>query len=129
MNPHVLKVTGRTLPLSKATLARNPQLFSGGGALGPMAPAERKHNPASALVGQRPDQQSGAGGLAVRVDLVGCRARKLDDDNFTAGCKPLRDAIANTLGLDDGDTRIAWRYSQIVTDGPEGVLVIISTQF
>ena len=54
------------------------------------------------------------------------RHRALDDDNLTGGLKPLRDAIATTLGLDDGDPRLKFTVHQCVGRGPEGVLVRIS---
>ncbi|TSA41471.1 MAG: hypothetical protein D4R57_00560 [Verrucomicrobiales bacterium] len=61
----------------------------------------------------------------VVVSLIGLRARTLDDDNYVGACKHLRDAIAATLGIDDGDKRISWQYQQIQTRGREGVLVQI----
>jgi len=59
------------------------------------------------------------------VSLIGLRRRTLDDDNFNGACKHLRDAIAASLGLDDGDKRITWQYQQLQTRGREGVLVHI----
>ena len=59
------------------------------------------------------------------VSLIGLRRRTLDDDNFNGACKHLRDAIAASLGLDDGDKRICWQYQQLQTKGREGVLVRI----
>ncbi len=43
-------------------------------------------------------------------------SRMYDDDNFVAGCKALRDAIAKWLGVDDGDARLRWHYGQLVAD-------------
>lgn len=59
------------------------------------------------------------------VSLIGLRKRTLDDDNFNGACKHLRDAIAGSLGIDDGDKRIYWQYQQLQTRGREGVLVHI----
>ena len=59
------------------------------------------------------------------VSLIGLRRRTLDDDNFNGACKHLRDAIAASLGIDDGDPRIRWQYQQLQTTGREGVLVHI----
>jgi len=59
------------------------------------------------------------------VSLIGLRRRTLDDDNFNGACKHLRDAIAASLGIDDGDKRICWQYQQLQTKGREGVLVRI----
>lgn len=65
--------------------------------------------------------------MVVIVHLHAIRRRLLDDDNATAACKPLRDAIAESLGIDDGDSRIRWEYSQSETKGEQGVIVKIET--
>ena len=39
--------------------------------------------------------------------------------------KALRDAIAASLGCDDGSERLHWQYSQVHTTGDEGCLVKI----
>lgn len=57
------------------------------------------------------------------ISLIGLRRRTLDDDNHVGACKHLRDAIAASLGIDDGDKRICWQYQQLQTKGREGVLV------
>lgn len=49
--------------------------------------------------------------------------RRMDDDNLVASLKPLRDAIARSLGIDDGDSRVVWQYSQTETRGQQGVIV------
>ena len=49
----------------------------------------------------------------------------LDDDNSTASLKWARDAIANSLRIDDGDKRIVFETHQIETKGCEGVMVKI----
>lgn len=36
----------------------------------------------------------------------------LDDDNLAGSLKAVRDAIAEWLGLDDRDPRVAWKYAQ-----------------
>jgi hypothetical protein len=38
--------------------------------------------------------------------------RALDDDNNVSAFKGIRDQIAEQLGLNDRDQRIAWRYEQ-----------------
>ena len=68
-------------------------------------------------------QARGAG--RVVICLVGHRRRILDDDNFVGACKHLRDAIAASLGIDDGDPRLRWEYGQHETRGAEGVAVTI----
>lgn len=63
--------------------------------------------------------------LAIR--LVAFRHRLLDEHDAVAySCKPLTDAIADTLGVKDDDKRLRWEYSQIPTRGPEGTIVAIS---
>ncbi len=47
-----------------------------------------------------------------RVTITRWGPRKLDSDNLIAGCKALRDGIADRLGLDDADERIVWEYTQ-----------------
>lgn len=63
----------------------------------------------------------------VVVSIIGLRRRALDDDNFNGGCKALRDCIAASLGIDDGDKRLTWQYGQLQTRGREGYLVRIET--
>lgn len=59
------------------------------------------------------------------VSLIGLRRRTLDDDNFNGACKHLRDAIAASLHMDDGDKAFRWQYQQLPTNGREGVIVQI----
>ncbi len=61
------------------------------------------------------------------VTIVSFRHKELDDDNLSTGIKPLRDAIATSLGIDDRDPRFTWEYRQVITRGAEGTLVEIST--
>ena len=70
-------------------------------------------------------RSKGKGSVEVVVSLVGFRKKELDDDGFIYACKPLRDAIAASLGLDDGDRRIRWEYGQAETRGEQGVIVKI----
>lgn len=98
----------------------NPHLF------GPVDPVEA-HQPKPALAPALERRESkrprGQDGVRCRVTLVACVRRALDDDNLTGACKPLRDAIATRLGLDDGDRRLEWTCQQIATRGQEGVIV------
>lgn len=61
------------------------------------------------------------------VTIVSFRRKPVDDDNLITGAKPLRDAIATSLGIDDADRRFLWEYGQVITRGAEGTLVNIST--
>lgn len=93
---------------------------------------EPKSAVAQALVGGGSKREAGAGSLAagrgrevIRVTLIAVIRRRLDDDNLAGACKPLRDAIAMTLGIDDGSERLTWEYGQTLTRGSEGVVVRI----
>ena len=96
----------------------NPHLVGGLSAPEPKRDGRQPIAPSNAA------QKGGAG--RVVVSLVGLRRRELDDDNFVGACKHLRDAIAASLGMDDGDPRLRWEYSQQETRGAEGVAVVIS---
>lgn len=62
------------------------------------------------------------------VSVVCFRRQKLDADNLVGGVKYLQDAIAASLGIDDGDeSRISFEYSQHVTTGKTGTLVRVET--
>lgn len=64
----------------------------------------------------------------IRVTLIAVRQKRLDDDNLAGGFKALRDAIAESLGIDDGDDRIEWVYRQQVGPKPHGTIVTITTK-
>lgn len=66
--------------------------------------------------------------VGVRVTLVAVRQKRLDDDNLAGGFKALRDAIAESLGIDDGDERVEWIYRQQVGPKPHGTIVMITTK-
>lgn len=46
------------------------------------------------------------------VTITRVAPRSLDGDNLQAGCKAIRDGVADWLGLDDADPRVTWRYEQ-----------------
>lgn len=48
--------------------------------------------------------------LVVTLTRIGVRS--LDSDNLARAFKAVRDGIADALGIDDGDSRIDWRYEQ-----------------
>ncbi len=78
-----------------------------------------------ALVKEAQGKQTVHNGVAYRVSLVAFLRNKWDDDNVTASLKPLRDAVAFSLGVDDGSSRIVFETGQFSTNGEEGVLVVI----
>lgn len=52
-------------------------------------------------------------GEAAIVTLTRRGGRTLDDDNLRIAFKAVRDAVAKTLGVDDGDVaRVGWAYRQ-----------------
>lgn len=48
----------------------------------------------------------------ISITLARIGGRPMDDDNLAAALKPIRDGVADALGLDDGDYRLRWRYEQ-----------------
>jgi hypothetical protein len=105
--------------VSEATRKRNPHLFG----LGPVPPSEPKRNRWGKSKAADADKTRSKVGVV--VSLIGLRRIPLDDDNFCGACKYLRDAIAESIGLDDGDSRLRWQYQQCQTSGAEGLIVKI----
>lgn len=66
--------------------------------------------------------------LVIVVTFISMRRKVLDNDNLCGSCKALRDAVAKSIGLDDGDKRFRWQYEQFRTEGAGGTLVIIETK-
>lgn len=50
----------------------------------------------------------------------------MDGDNLANALKPVRDEIADWIGVDDGDSRIRWEVGQVETRGAIGVAIIIT---
>ena len=48
----------------------------------------------------------------VAVTLIRISPRPLDDDNLRGALKSVRDGVADWLGVDDRDPRVAWCYAQ-----------------
>lgn len=111
------------LSFSPAVRKLNPELFSPG----KVETQKPKPTPAPALVGSQSESKGGKPGVAVWCHFIAMRRRLLDDDNNVASFKPLRDAIAATLGIDDRDKRVTWKCDQCLTSGEEEVLVRIET--
>jgi len=38
--------------------------------------------------------------------------KTMDTDNLAGAFKHVRDALAREIGIDDGDTRVTWKYGQ-----------------
>ena len=94
-----------------------------------MEAGQRKQTPVRALVQGVQKRQKGKGGVEIIVSLITCRRRELDDDGNVAALKPLRDAVAESLGIDDGDKRIKFEYGQLETKSSEGVIVKIEPTY
>lgn len=79
--------------------------------------------------GQRPRiNRVHSGDVGVRVTLIAVRQKRLDDDNLAGGFKALRDAIAESFGIDDGDERVEWIYRQQGGPKPHGTIVMVTTK-
>lgn len=100
----------------------NPHLYP---AVGAMVAGQPKQPQVSALEQLIQKRQKGKGSVEVVVTLIACRRRELDDDGNVASQKPLRDAIAGSLGIDDADRRIRFEYGQCETRAGKGVIVKI----
>lgn len=105
---------------------RRPTLF------GPLdsLDASKHRQQARALERHTQAQQVRKGSMVrrgrIRVALIAAIPRRLDPDNLATSMKPLQDAIAGYLGIDDGDEdRITWEYGQTETRGSTGVVVKI----
>jgi hypothetical protein len=105
-----IKVTGRKIGFSSDVLARSPELRR---ALGTVDTPKPQQDAGRALVKKSRLNPSRTRRLACIVTLIRAGGRRLDPDNLATSFKPLQDAIANTLELDDGDSRIEWQYRQI----------------
>lgn len=63
--------------------------------------------------------------VAVRVTLIRCGSKLLDDDNLLSSFKGIRDSVAWSLGIEDNDFRVRWEYGQLETKGRCGCIVKI----
>lgn len=106
---------------SKAFIAANPHLYH----LDAIPAKVAKPIVAPALDRRDAKLKEGKDGVAVRVAIVALRKRLCDKDGNIGSFKPVQDAIADSLGIDDGDPRISWEYGQQQTNGQEGLIVKI----
>ena len=112
--------------VSESTKRRNPELFG----LGKLQSEKPEPKAKPALVRESQGDETRCGRMAsgrpiLRITLISFRARRLDSDNLAGGFKPLRDAIARWLGVDDSDSVIEWAYGQQITQGTQGTAVRI----
>ncbi len=109
--------------VSESVRKRNPHLY--GGQVGGLESSQPKPVAVQALDSRKPKQKSRSRRVELVVTMCVHRRRIIDDDNNTGSLKPLRDAIAESCGLDDGDRRIRFFDTQIQTQGRVGVQVTI----
>ena len=105
----------------------NPGLFEPGALDRLGAAVDRK--PKRALERQAQAKRSRKAGLEEGecwcITLIAFVSRRMDDDNLAHACKPLRDAIADWLGIDDGSNRLRWQYGQVETKEGKGTVGMI----
>lgn len=53
-----------------------------------------------------------ADGGRLSVTIVRRGGRRMDSDGLIASAKHVRDGVADWIGIDDGDERVAWRVVQ-----------------
>ena len=121
MNPKDI----RDAKVSEAVRRRNPHLFG----VVNVHPQVRQQKAQRPLDGQSQGLQARPTGVAanrpvVRVSLVHFRNHAIDThDNMRLGFKNFVDAIAKSLGIDDG--LIQWEYAFHLTQGQPGTAVKI----
>jgi len=98
-----------------------------GDPLARLSAAQRQRNAVGESATGNADEKESPRILVVSIIRFG--SKELDSDNLAFGCKWLRDAIADSLGIDDGDKRIKWQYGQILTAGPTGSMVTIQAAY
>ena len=118
--------------VSEAVRKLNPHIYGHGqqgshSSLDTVSATKRKPDSIQALDQGPKMQRSRKGGVAVCVTIIALSNRLPDDDNWAAAAKTLRDSIARSIGVDDGDRRVRWQYGTVETRGEEGVVVTIET--
>lgn len=96
-----------------------------GGRVAQLETSKPKCDPIQPLDDHKPNGEASAQSLGFRVVFTLHTQRTWDDDNLVFAFKSARDAVAKTIGLDDNDPRIEWRYHQII-DRHQGVAVKIT---
>lgn len=93
--------------------------------VGTLGDHQLQQDPGTPLVKTARTRKSRKGKLAFRITIIAVGPELLDDDNCSTGSKALRDAIAASLGVDDGDGRIRFEYGSVYTAGQPGCIVHI----
>ena len=94
-------------------------------AVGGLLPEQPKRELLPALGSKKAKRDRSKGSVVVRVTIIRCGSRSLDDDNLSFAYKHFRDAISASLGIDDADKRICFEYGQVETKGRRGTIVRI----
>lgn len=96
------KVTGRTLPISEATKARNPEIFRPHTSPGVHS---EKPQPNRRREGEDRGVEAAKESTVIRVTYIVRRPRLLDShDNQRAALKPISDFITTGLGIKSDDS-------------------------
>lgn len=100
----------------------NPDVFGLGG-LG-----ATEHGKSARALGQGAPQKPASArpirpGCTITVTITAYLELRIDPDNLAHALKPLQDAIADWIGIDDGDERVRWEYGQVETRGSTGTVV------
>ena len=109
-----------------AEILQRPGMRKANPALGTVAPKVYQPPPRPALERNLSGGSGREESLGVVVSIIAVRNKACDADNSRNGYKPLQDAIAQSLAIDDGSERIRFDYGQIQSAGPEGTIVRIS---
>lgn len=95
--------------------------------VGRLEPTQREPGQTRALDRAPSPRQSRKRRVVVVVTFIAFVRRGSDEDNYGHGAyKPMRDAIARSVAVDDGDKRIKWEYAAVETRGYTGTQVIIT---
>lgn len=111
--------------VSESTRQRNPALFGVGGLRSPVSQPDKGQALVKKPKRKARGRKSVEGRPVLRITLIACRHTTLDADNSIGGFKQMRDVIADSFQLDDAESTIDWQYSQVKTNGQQGVIVMI----
>lgn len=111
--------------LKQRIIRQDPANFSQAGIVGPLQKQKPESHPLPALDYSTKGRRRREKRMVIVCTLVSFRHRLLDSDNLEGSFKGLRDAIARSIGVDDGDRRFRWECRQVETAGQEGTLVTI----
>lgn len=95
--------------------------------VGRLLPTQPKQDAIPALDQSKKARRRIASRVALHIRIIRFSPGELDsDDNLPFAYKGLKDAIAKSLGIDDNDKTLRWKYDQVI-GRPKGTVVIFST--